>query len=181
MHVAVGSTNPVKVAAAEAVLDRLDPSVSPIPVDSGVAEQPRSIAETVEGAENRARRALATADASLGIGIEGGVARIDGLDGTYLIMWAAATDGRRLERGGGPSLRLPDEIASRVDAGEELGPVMDDVLGTEDVAKKEGAAGALTAGLTNRRSALEQAVAAAVGPFLAGQYDEAASDLDAGR
>lgn len=166
MHVAVGSRNPVKVAAVETALP--DARVEAVGVDSGVHEQPFGLAETVAGAETRARRARD--DHDLGVGIEGGVARLADLDGLWLVMWAAATDGDRWGRGGGPTLRLPDDIAARVDAGEELGPVMDDTLGTENVAENEGAAGALTDGITDRESALREAVAGALGPFLTAHY-----------
>nr|WP_259372649.1 inosine/xanthosine triphosphatase [Halostella salina] len=57
MDVGVGSGNPVKVAATERVLAGRGASVEAVPVDSGVSEQPRGRAETVTGAETRARRA----------------------------------------------------------------------------------------------------------------------------
>ncbi|SEH12534.1 inosine/xanthosine triphosphatase [Natronorubrum sediminis] len=166
MHVAVGSTNPVKVRAVEQTLERFQPAVTAHAVDSGVAEQPRSIDETVTGAQNRARRALETAGGDYGVGLEGGVARIDGIDGLSLIMWAAVTDGTRLEYGGGPTLSLPDDVTRRLEAGDELGPIMDDRHDADDIAKGEGAAGVLTAGLTNRSQALGEALAGAFGPFV---------------
>jgi len=85
-------------------------------------------------------------------------------------MWAAVTDGERWGHGAGPSLALPDRIAERVRAGEELGPVMDDVLGEEDVARNQGAAGALTGGSIDRERALASAVAGALGPFVTDHY-----------
>ncbi|AGB36481.1 DUF84 family protein [Natronococcus occultus] len=170
MDVAVGSTNPVKVEAVERTLARYEPTVIPVAVDSDVSEQPRSIAETVTGAENRAKRALENADAEYGIGLEGGVARIEDVPGLSLIMWSAATDGNRLERGGGPTLRLPESVARRIEDGEELGPVMDDVLGRKGVAETDGAAGALTGGLTDRTAALGEAVACSVGALLSSEY-----------
>lgn len=170
MRVTVGSTNPVKVAAVERALERFEPAVSDADVDSGVSEQPRSIAETVEGAENRARRALEAGDGEYGVGLEGGVAAVDSLPGLYLVMWAAVTDGERVGRGAGPALELPERIASRLAEGAELGPVMDEYLGTTDVAKNEGAAGALTDGLTDRTAALETAVSCAFGPFVTAHY-----------
>nr|WP_259372650.1 inosine/xanthosine triphosphatase [Halostella salina] len=85
-------------------------------------------------------------------------------------MWAAVTDGTRTGRGGGPSLRLPDDIAARVDDGEELGPVMDDVLDRNGVAREGGAAGALTDGAVDREGALSTAVAGALGPFVTDLY-----------
>ena len=98
------------------------------------------------------------------------MARFDGTDGLYLVMWAAVTDGDRMGRGAGPSLRLPDGVADRVDAGEELGPVMDDLLGESGVARDRGAAGALTDGIIDRESALAHAVAGALGPFVTSHY-----------
>lgn len=171
MHVAVGSTNPVKVQATERALERYDPSVVGIAVDSGVAEQPTGQRETVTGAKTRARRALERSDADWGVGLEGGVARIDGADGLYLIMWAAVTDGERDGLGSGPSLRLPTTVAERLEQGAELGPVMNDLLGTTDIAETDGAAGALTDGLTDRTVALAAAVSCAAGPFVTPYYE----------
>lgn len=171
MHVAVGSTNPAKTAAVRRALDRFDPTITPVPVDSGVSEQPRSVSETVRGARTRAERSLgAVDDAGYGIGLEGGVARYDSTTGLFLIMWAGVTDGDRLEVGGGPSIRLPDAVARRIDAGEELGPVLDEMLATNGLAEDEGAAGVFTDGLTDRTRALRSAVACAFGPFVSDHY-----------
>jgi non-canonical (house-cleaning) NTP pyrophosphatase len=87
------------------------------------------------------------------------------------VMWAAVADGDRVNRAAGPSLRLPDRVADRVLAGEELGPVMDDLLGTDGVAERQGAAGVLTDGRLDRRSALSAAVAGAFGPFRVELYE----------
>ncbi|UWG51873.1 Inosine/xanthosine triphosphatase [Halalkaliarchaeum sp. AArc-CO] len=191
MRVAVGSRNPVKRRAVQlamksdadgfgdgAVVERVD-------VDSGVDEQPTSHAETRTGAEVRAERAYAAGEYDLAVGIEGGVARFpDGSAGSkrdgdgpsdreepFLIMWAAVTDGDRIGTGTGPSIALPTGIADRIDAGEELGPVMDDVLGTSEIAKKQGAAGVFTGGRVDRAEALSQAVAGALGPFVCSLYE----------
>ncbi|UIP00828.1 inosine/xanthosine triphosphatase [Halobaculum sp. CBA1158] len=201
MQIGVGSGNPVKRAATErAVTDvewvgeTIDETVVEAhPVPSGVAEQPRGTAETREGAVNRANAVLSSDGAyDLGVGIEGGVAAFDG-DGSaaegggpaveggesavagddtlFLVMWAAVSDGDRLGLGAGPSLALPASIGDRVRDGEELGPVMDDVLGESDVARRQGAAGALTAGGVDRTDALRTAVAGALGPFVTGLYE----------
>ena len=172
MRVGVGSTNPVKRSATESALREFPgATVESVAVESGVSEQPVGDPETVEGAETRARNVLDAGDYDLGIGLEGGVAEVEGADGLFLIMWAAATDGDRTGRGAGPRLRLPESIASRVRAGEELGPVMDDVLDMDDVAEKQGAAGALTDHIIDREGALRQAVAGALGPFVTDLYD----------
>jgi inosine/xanthosine triphosphatase len=162
-----------------------DASIVAEPVPSGVSEQPVGREETRCGAYNRAERALHTGSYRLGVGLEGGVAAVNGgsdesaaepsapstdSDDLYLIMWGAVTDGDRWGVGAGPSYPLPPSIAGRIRDGEELGPVMDDVLDASNVAENQGAAGALTAGRTSRTDALAAAVAAAAGPFLTDLY-----------
>ena len=176
MHVAVGSANPVKRRAVESVVAERW-TVERVAVPSNVAEQPRSHVETRTGAENRARAAFDAASTgrddatpTLGVGIEGGVAPVEGCGGHFLVNWAAATDGERLARATGPSFPLPDHVAARIEAGEELGPVMDDELGESDVKKNQGAAGVFTAGMVDREASLATGVAAALGPFVSEQY-----------
>jgi inosine/xanthosine triphosphatase len=168
--VAVGSTNPVKTRATREAFERVGRpvDVAATSVDSGVSEQPWGRAETVRGAENRARRARREQDADLGVGLEGGVAE----RGTELrlVMWAAVTDGDRTAVGGGPSLRLPGEIATAVRDGAELGPLIDERERRAGVARAEGAAGLLSGGAMDRCSALRHAVAGALGPFVTDQY-----------
>lgn len=172
MRVAVGSTNPVKQAATEAAFATVaGATVDAVDVDPGVPEQPFGRGETIAGAETRARRALAAGTYDLGAGIEGGVARVDGTEGLYLVMWAAVTDGETVGRGAGPSLRLPEPVAARVRNGEELGPVMDDAFDLEDVAENEGAVGVLTGEIVDREDALTTAVAGALGPFVTDAYE----------
>lgn len=173
MHVAVGSTNPVKRTAVERVLEHDEPSVvtvEAVSVDSGVSEQPVGHDETLLGARTRAENAYTNGEYDLGVGIEGGVASYPAIDGAFLVMWAAVTDGDRIGTASGPSIRLPERIADRIHSGEELGPVMDDVLGTNDIAKNQGAAGVFTGGRVDRTDALETAVAGAFGPFVCSLY-----------
>lgn len=177
MRVGVGSGNPVKRRAVELALEADGTAergtvgpVESVRVDSGVSEQPTGHAETVAGAENRAAAVLERDEFDLGVGLEGGVARFEGVDGLFLVMWAAVDDGDRVGRGSGPSLRLPDDVAARVERGAELGPVMDDVLDTTGVARRGGAAGSLTNGGVDRADALAAAVSGALGPFVSDLY-----------
>ena len=74
--------------------------------------------------------------------------------------------------GGCSRLQLPEHIAQRVLNGEELGPVMDDVLNDHNVKHKEGAVGALTDNLVVRGEAFATAVAYALAPFVKSElYD----------
>src|SRR5450830_1990839 len=96
--VAVGSKNPVKVAAVRAVLARIAPRavVEMIAVTSGVPDQPFGDDETIRGALARALAAREAVGAELGFGIEGGVVEL--ADGTMrTCAWAAvvSSDGRQ--------------------------------------------------------------------------------------
>ncbi|SHG53714.1 DUF84 family protein [Halobaculum gomorrense] len=174
MRIGVGSGNPVKREATERAVAGADgfgdgTFVEACPVPSGVPEQPHGHDETRSGARNRANAVL-DEGYGLGVGIEGGVAEFTERDDLFLVMWAAVADGERVGVAGGPSLALPPSIAGRVRDGEELGPVMDDVLGESDVASNQGAAGALTGGRVDRTDALRTAVAGALGPFVTDLY-----------
>lgn len=174
MEVGVGSQNPVKLAATEQAFEQVaEPArIAAVDVDSGVSEQPIGDGETIRGAKTRARRAVTGHD--IGVGIEGGVA--DGPEGLSLIVWAAVTDGDRVEVGGGPRIRLPEAVAAQIRTGRELGPVMDELLGESNVAQGQGAAGTLTGGIVDRESALRHALAGALGPFVTEFYERSRRD-----
>ena len=171
MRVAVGSENPVKRAATERAMGDVATDVVTLDVESGVPEQPWGETETITGAKTRAARARAAGAFDLGVGIEGGVAPVDGIEGLFLVMWAAVSDGSTVGLGSGPRLRLPDRVATRLEDGAELGPVMDDLLDTSGVAANQGAAGVLTDRVITREDALFHAVAGAFGRFASGQYE----------
>ena len=169
--VAVGSTNPVKVAAVRTIIHQIWPEaqVTGISVPSGVSEMPLSETEIIRGARTRAQAACERLAADLGVGLEGGLHQ-DSF-GWALQGWVAvvAGDGRS-HIGGGSRLFLPASIVERVLAGEELGPVMDELLGEENVKQKGGAIGALTAGLIMRQDAFAHSVAYALAPFLTPEF-----------
>jgi inosine/xanthosine triphosphatase len=165
--VAVGSTNPVKVEAVRAVMQRLAPSCTVIAtaVSSGVPDQPWGDEETAQGALTRAREALATTGADLAVGIEGGVVRMH--DGVRTCAWAAAVSRDGAEGlGGSLAMTLPEPVAALVRAGMELGHAMDRITGTRDVKRGLGAVGILTAGLVSRQQAYELLVAYALAPLI---------------
>jgi inosine/xanthosine triphosphatase len=167
-RVAVGSTNPVKVGAARAVMARLAPGieVTGVSVASGVPDQPWGDEETIRGAMTRARAARNATGADIGVGIEGGV--VAGTDGSVRsCAWVAvaARDGRE-GVGGSLALTLPDDVAALVRGGMELGHAMDAVAGTHNVKQGVGAVGVLTRGLVTRQQAYEVLVAYALVPLL---------------
>lgn len=168
MKIAVGSTNPTKVAAARRAAAKVWPggAVIPVAVPSGVSEQPLSDDETIRGAVNRARNALAAVEgAQIGMGVEGGVQETP--HGMFVGGWAAVVDRDGcLGIGAGGRVLLPEAIARRIRAGEELGPVMDDFSGRRNVKHSEGAIGVFTNGLIERTAALEIAFTYALARFI---------------
>jgi len=176
--VVVGSTNPVKLAAVRAVVQRAWPDceVRSIAADSGVAAQPIGDEETRQGARTRARNALAAdPEADLGVGLEGGVVvEPDGAMRTCA--WASIVDRHgAVGDGGSLAMPLPTIVADRVRAGDELGVAMDAVARAVGTKYGRGAVGILTAGLIDRQGAYEPLVTYALVRWLAPAY------FDAGR
>ena len=163
MRIAVGSLNQVKIRAVAGVVRRVwpDAQILSVEADSGVSDQPHGDEETIAGALRRARTALDTTGADLGVGLEGGVT--DTSYGTLTNAWCAVVgqDGTS-SVGGSVALLLPPRVAARVSQGWELGDAMDELTGMKDTKKKMGAVGILTNGLFDRERAYQQIVACAL-------------------
>jgi len=168
--VAVKSRNPVKVNAARLGCgELLGAPVNALGVDgaSGVRAQPVGDEETMDGALNRARAALAAVpEAEFGIGLEGGVVDIDGV--LYCCAWCAVvrrSDGRAGLASTG-RCELPPRVAELVRGGMELGAADDLVFGRNNSKQGEGAVGLLTRGAIDRTQLYVPAVTMALVQFL---------------
>lgn len=165
--VAVGSANPVKLAAARAVLAWAAPDANAgaRAVPSGVPDQPFGDDETIRGARARAIAARQALDADLGVGLEGGV--VDGPAGMRTCAWCVVVhrDGRE-GVGGSLAMPLPDAVAAMIRDGEELGHAMDRLVAERGTKHGKGAVGILTAGRIDRQGAYEVLVTYALAPFL---------------
>lgn len=171
MLVALGSTSDSKLRTVHAVYARVDPSaqIVVVPVDSLVSAQPTSEDETIRGALHRARESRARRDADYGIGIEGGVHKDRW--GVWICAWVAVVDREgRTGLGCGLRLQLPEWMAERALAGEEVGSMVDALLGREEAHEALGVVGVLTRGLVDRQAALEQALISALAPFLSPEH-----------
>ncbi|HET8567749.1 MAG TPA: inosine/xanthosine triphosphatase [Candidatus Limnocylindria bacterium] len=165
-RIAVGSANPAKVAAARTALARIAPAADVVTVEvaGGVPLQPVGDAETRAGALERARRAIRAADADLGIGLEGGV--VHDADRTWLVSWAAVVDREGRVGEAGARMPLPAATRTRLLAGEELGPIIDDLFGVVEAKTQSGAIGLLTRGAVTRTEAFAQLIGMALAPHL---------------
>lgn len=166
VKVAVASKNAAKINAVEAVLKELefDFELESAETDSGVSAQPLSLTETRQGAINRAQQALSS-KADLAIGLEGGVYELE--ESLYLCNWGALASAQgAIFTAGGAQIRMPDEIATQLKAGMELGPVMDRYANETGIRQHKGAVGILTDGLVNRNEMFEHVVKLLMGQYL---------------
>ncbi|WP_147532655.1 DUF84 family protein [Bacillus marasmi] len=165
MKIIIGSKNLAKIEAVKQAFTSGHFEYSAIDAPSGVNEQPFSDEETIIGAINRATYALGQEEGQIGIGLEGGVQETS--FGLFLCNWGAlVTDqDERPIIAGGARILLPEQVASALREGKELGPVMDQFTRKENIRSKEGAVGIFTAGMIDRAAMFTH-----VTKLLYGQY-----------
>ncbi len=165
--IAVGSKNPVKIKAVENVSRRIWPEVQIISlaISSGVNNQPTSEEEAIRGAITRAQQALTLGRADLGVGLEGYTD--DTAHGMFLSGWVAIVDkSGKIGLGNKGKLLLPKSVAEKIKQGQELGPIIDELIGGRKINQKEGAIGVFTKNLSSRQSSFENAIAFALSKFI---------------
>ena len=172
--IAVGTTNRAKLQSVETAAGRMFPAghlLQPCSADSSVSDQPMSVAETMEGATNRAHAALAHAaargaPADYGVGIEGGLERVG--ERWFEAGWVAvvrASDGR-VGYGSAGRCEVSGSIVRRLQAGEELCEVMDDLSGQSAVGSHQGMMGIVTRGILQRGECMTHGVYFGFAPFI---------------
>ena len=169
MKVVVASKNPVKIDATRAAFAALMPHVSlqmmPVSVESGVADQPTSDAETRRGANNRAANAREHSPAAdFWVGLEGGIEVIEEQLLAFAWMTILSNAGKS-SSARSATLPLPPAVRKLVDAGLELGDANDRVFATANSKQGGGAFGLLTDGLYTRESIYTQTLVLALLPF----------------
>ncbi|HEX7018338.1 MAG TPA: inosine/xanthosine triphosphatase [Patescibacteria group bacterium] len=158
MHIFVGSTNPVKINAVVNATSETWPDVivEGFEVPSGISEQPMSDEETRQGATNRAKAALeaglkghSSTGEALGIGLEGGVFK-QGPE-LWSTVWVVVVDkDGNMSESNGARFKVPDQIAQPILKGGEMGPVVSQLFGRNDIKQKQGAIGVITQGFVDR-------------------------------
>ncbi len=167
-RVVVASGNPVKIQATLNAFSRMFApdrfEVDGEEVGSGVAAQPMSDVETLQGAEQRARAAeKQVSEADFWVGIEGGVAESDG--DLLAFAWVVVRSAGIRARGRSGTFVLPVPVSDLIRAGKELGEADDIVFGRRNSKQKEGALGLLTENVIDRRELYEHAILLALVPF----------------
>lgn len=168
INVIVGSTNPVKVGAAQSAFATLFPtsSIQCLGVDapSSVADQPMTDAETKLGAINRVKFCQRHHQADYYIAMEGGVDLFE--HGPATFAYIAIAHQSQVTLGRGAQLPLPMQVYQALTQGQELGHVMDSMFNTVNIKQKGGAIGLLTNGNETRQSNYTQAIILAMAPLL---------------
>lgn len=168
-RIVVASNNPVKVAATLAGFKRMFPdqtfTAEGLSVPSGVADQPLTDEETLQGALNRAQNArIAVPDADFWVGLEGGVAPHKGALTTFAWIVVLGKDRQGQARSG--TFFLPPAVTALVEQGMELGQANDQIFEQIHSKQKGGAIGILSGGALDRKELYAQAVVLALVPFL---------------
>lgn len=169
MKIAVGSTNPVKIKATRQAFLKVWPKkkweVVGIEVESGVSSQPKSDLESIRGATNRARGALKQAKSDYGVGIEGGISKINGI--WFDTAWIVVLD-KKGRKGIGSTINMPTppSFIKKVEKGMEVGHIDDEVFKKQNSKHQEGHFGLMTKNALTRKSAYIEGVISALVPFI---------------
>lgn len=162
--IAVASTNPAKIAAVEQCFTHVFPEkrlrVNGYSCNSGVRAQPMNAEETLLGAQNRIADLKEQIEADFYVAIEAG------LDGDMTFAWMVIQQGTKVGKARSASLQLPPSALALLADGLELGDVMDQLFGTQNIKQAGGAIGLLTANRLSRASVYQQALTLALIPFL---------------
>jgi len=147
MKVAVGSKNPVKINAVRQAFESVWPDKSwefkGIEVNSGIPDQPMSDLESIKGATNRAKRAIAKLKADYGVGLEGGLQEIG--EHWFDCGWMVVVDKKGVTGiGSTAKILTPERFMKLINQGMELGHVNDKIFGKENSKQGTGHFGLMT-------------------------------------
>ena len=141
MIILLGSESGQKKEILRDVLESLletDFEVISCRADSGITEQPLDLETTMQGAENRARSAMAGygGDYDFSFGLEAGLVMIDGIYNFVCVTAIIDRDGG--VRIGKSDLKLlPKEVSERVNAGEHFGKAIRSYSEKENLSAQE--------------------------------------------
>jgi len=166
--IAVASANPAKINAVRQCFSDTFPDktiqVTGFAVPSGVAAQPMCSDETLLGAKNRIEALKQQQHADVYVSIEAG------LDGAFTFAWMLIEHQGQQGMARSASLMLPPAALDLIRQGMELGDVMDQLFGTDNIKQAGGAIGLLTQNRLSRSSVYQQALLLALIPILNPQW-----------
>ncbi|MBI2474613.1 MAG: inosine/xanthosine triphosphatase [Candidatus Taylorbacteria bacterium] len=163
MRINVGTKNAAKLRAVKNALASYEwtGSLDVISVDvaSGVPDQPLSMAETVEGAKNRAKSAYPKCQYS--IGLENGLIEVPGsMNGRMDVCCCAIYDGQNFHLGLSSGFELPRSIQKFVDQGLNMtdAALRSGLTTNAQIGSEEGVISLLSKGRIRREDYIKEAV-----------------------
>ena len=169
MKISVGSQNKVKVEAVKEILrdypHLATAEVISIGTQSGVADQPKSLDETMQGAMNRAKAAWDDCDYS--IGLESGLMHVPLSKTGYMdVCVCAIYDGKEFHFGLSSAWEFPDKRIMNfiLKEGLDMSQAINKAGMTTNpkVGSEEGAVGILTKGRLDRKAYTKEALRTAL-------------------
>ncbi|MFI5240194.1 MAG: DUF84 family protein [Candidatus Saccharimonadia bacterium] len=169
MKIAIGSKNPVKIAAVRQAFSVMWPGQSfdlvASDVPSGVSDQPLETDLTIKGAINRAKTVKVALRPDYAVGIEGGLVKIG--NQWFEDDWVAVIDYSGLiGLGGSPRLEIAPALMRLIRQGMSMGEAADSIFGSDNIKQQEGYAGRVTSGVFTRSDVLCDAVITALACFV---------------
>jgi len=169
MKIKIGSMNKSKIEAVEEILrdypHLAQAEVIGIEVESGVANQPKSLEEVVLGAKNRARNVFSGCDYS--IGLEAGLMAVPGTKSGYMdVTVCAIYNGQEFYLGLSSAWEFPNPAIMKtiIDDGLDMSQAVNKhgLTNNPAIGSEEGAIGILTKGRMTRKDYTKQALRTAL-------------------
>jgi len=165
IRVGVATRNPLKVSAAKIAFEGFfdEVEIHSFKSSSMLQKQPAD-EEITRGAILRAKEAIELGY-DYGVGIEGGLLHLGGR--AYFTGFSAViSKSREMHGAWGLAWECPPSLLERVERGEELGILMDQILGRSGVKTHEGAIGVFSKSKIDRLRVTTDSVIAALIPFV---------------
>lgn len=168
MKIIIGSKNKIKVEAVEEIIQDYphlkEAIVSAIEVSSGVADQPKSLEETVQGAMNRAKGAWRDCDYSLGL--ESGLMAVPNTKTGFMdVCVCAIFDGNEYHLGLSSAWEAPKKVMHHIiNDGLDMNQAAVKAGLTKNlkVGSAEGLVGIMTKGRLTRKEYTKEAIRTAL-------------------
>ncbi len=161
LMIIVGSNNPTKISAVKKGFSLFYKhcKIKGIVTKSYVSEQPKSLAETVKGAKNRAKNAFVRKKCDFSVGLEAGIIKFPCRTGYMDICVAVLFDGKEYYYGGSSLFEYPKFIVDDVIKKDmSVGDSINQHLKRKSVGRKEGVIGWLSRGKIKREDYMVSAI-----------------------
>jgi inosine/xanthosine triphosphatase len=169
MNINIGSKNAAKVEAVKEILQEYPhlagAHIEAVETQSGVADQPKSLDETMQGAMNRAKGAWKNCDYA--IGLESGLMHVPMSKTGYMdVCVCAIYDGKEFYFGLSSAWEFPDKkiLDLMLNGGFDMSQAINKAGLTSDpnIGSQQGAIGILTKGRLIRKEYTKQALRTAL-------------------